>query len=351
MTNRKRLLVAQNITGPGWALLEHRQDIEVVTYDSTMPDAAYRALLPGAHAIALYSKPFRAEELARADEMQVIGRIGVGYDAVDVAGCTQAGILLMTTGTANSVSVAEHALSLMFELARRNREFDTMVREGRWHERFAAPPVDLFERTLLVVGFGRIGTRLAARCRALEMTVLVCDPYVEPARIRTAGCEPVTLAVGLARAHFVSIHCPKTQETTGMFDAAALARLRSGAFIVNTARGGIIDEDALHAALVSGQLGGAALDVFDQEPVPASHPLLQLSNVVVAPHMAGNTAEALDRMSRAAIANILSVFDGTPDRDNVINKDALVSPAGKLRTAAGSSPAFRPPAGTRPDRH
>ena len=324
MTARKRLLIAKDVTAAGWALLANRSDIEKIPYDSTMPDEAFHALLPGAHAIALYSKPFRAAELAHADSLQVIGRIGVGFDAVDLAGCSARGILVMTTGTANSVSVAEHALALMFELARRTAHFDALVRQGSWHERSAALPLDLCGRTLLVVGFGRTGSRLAARARALDMTVLVNDPYIDIARIRASGCEPVTLGTALPRADFVSIHCPKTAESTGLFDAARLARMKSGAFIINTARGGIIDEAALHAALVSGQLGGAALDVFAVEPVPVDHPLLDLPNVVVAPHMAGNTAEALDRMSRVAIANILSVFDRAPERDNVVNKESLV---------------------------
>ena len=321
--NRKRLLVAQAITPAGWALLENRPDIEAVRYDSAMPDEAYRALIPGAHGIALYTRQFGPAELARCDNMEVIGRVGVGYDLVDVPGCTEKGILLMVSGTANSVSVAEHALSLMFDLARRSAEFDAMTRKGDWSQRLVAPPLDLWERTLLVVGFGRIGTRIAARCRGLEMKVLVCDPYVDAGLIRAAGCEPVTLAAGLARADFVTVHCPKNAETTGMIGAAQLARLRSGAFVVNTARGGIIEEGALYDALASGHLGGAGLDVFVEEPVPAEHPLLSLANVVVAPHMAGNTVEALDRMSRAAISNCLSVFDGAPVVENVINKEVL----------------------------
>ena len=249
--------------------------------------------------------------------------MGCGTEAVDVPGCTAQGILVMSTGAANAASVAEHALSLMFELSRRNAAFDALVRRGRWHERSADPPIDLYGRTLLVVGFGRIGSRLAARARALEMTVLVSDPYVDPGRIRAAGCEPVPLCPALPRADFVSIHCPRTAETTGLFDAARLARMKSGACLINTARGGIIDETALHAALVSGQLAGAGLDVFAVEPVPTDHPLLDLPYVVVTPHMAGRTADALDRMSRATIANILSVFDGAPDRDNVVNREAL----------------------------
>jgi D-3-phosphoglycerate dehydrogenase len=323
MTNRKRLLIATAVTPAGWALLEDRPDIETITYDSAMPVDAYRALLPGAHGIALYTRPFGAGELAAADEMRVVSRVGVGYDLVDVPGCTAKGILLMTTGIANSVSVAEHALSLMFELARRTAEYNAIVHRGDWSQRLTTPPLDLFGRTLLVVGFGRIGSRIAARCRALEMAVLVCDPYVDAARIVAAGCEPVSLAAGLPRADVVTVHCPRNAETTGMIGAAQLARLKSGAFVINTARGGIVDEAALHAALVSGHLGGAGLDVFVEEPVPADHPLLELHNVVAAPHMAGNTVEALDRMSRAAIANVLSVFDGAPNRDNVINPEAL----------------------------
>jgi D-3-phosphoglycerate dehydrogenase len=323
MNNRKRLMMATTVTPAGWALLENRPDIETVVYDPTLPDEEIRALLPGTHGIALYTAKFGAAELAVADAMQVIGRLGVGYDLVDVPGCTAKGVLLMIAGTANSVSVAESALSLMFDLARRGAEYDAMVHKGDWSRRLAMPPLDLCGRTLLVVGFGRIGTRIAARCRALEMNVLVCDPYVDAAAIRAAGCEPVTLAAGLSRADIVTVHCPRNEETTGMIGAAQLARLKSGAFVINTARGGIVEETALHEALVSGHLGGAGLDVFVQEPVPADHPLLALPNVIAAPHMAGNTVEALDRMSRAAVGNILSVFDGAPNRENVVNKEAL----------------------------
>jgi D-3-phosphoglycerate dehydrogenase len=323
VTNRKRALIGDSIRAPGWALLEKRPDIEAVRFASGLSQAAYHALLPGAHGIALSLDPFGPAELAVADEIQVIARVGVGYDLVDVPGCTAKGVLLMTTGIANSVSVAEHALSLMFDLARRSAGFDAMLHHGGWEQRLAVPPIDLYEHTLLVVGFGRIGTRIAARCRALEMTVLVCDPYVNAALIRGAGCEPVTLAAGLPRADFVTVHCPRNAETTGMIGAAQLARMKRGAFIVNTARGGIVDEAALHAALVSGHLGGAGLDVFVQEPVPTDHPLLALPNVIGAPHMAGCTAQALDRMSRATIANILSVFDGAPIRENVVNQEAL----------------------------
>ena len=151
-------------------------------------------------------------------------------------------------------------------------------------------PYDLFGKTVLIVGFGRIGTRTAKRCLAMEMNVLVFDPYKPAADIKAAGCEPVAdLDAALPRADFVSIHCPKTPETVGMFNAARLKRMKPTAYLINTARGGIVDEPALHDALVSGKLAGAGLDVFEQEPPPAGHALFALPNVIMAPHVAGVT--------------------------------------------------------------
>jgi D-3-phosphoglycerate dehydrogenase / 2-oxoglutarate reductase len=213
---------------------------------------------------------------------------------------------------------------MMMALAKRGAELHAMVQDNRWAKRLEAVPVDLFGKTVLVVGFGRIGTRSAKRCQAMEMDVLVFDPYVPAAQIKAAGCEPVAeLDAALPRADFVTIHCPKTPETVGMFNAARLARMKPTAYLVNTARGGIIDEPALHAALTSGKLAGAGLDVFDKEPTPADNPLLKLPTVISAPHMAGVTRESLDRMGLQTARNILSALDGAPIRENVINKEVL----------------------------
>jgi D-3-phosphoglycerate dehydrogenase len=172
------------------------------------------------------------------------------------------------------------------------------------------------------VGFGRIGTRQARRCLGFDMNVLIYDPYVDTAKIAAAGCEAVTdLDTALPRVDFVSIHCPKNPETIGMFNTARLAKMKKGAFIVNTARGGIIDEPALHAALVGGHIAGAGLDVFDQEPTPADNPLLKLNNVISSPHMAGVTVEAVAAMAVATARNILSVLDGAPNKENTINPE------------------------------
>jgi D-3-phosphoglycerate dehydrogenase len=231
---------------------------------------------------------------------------------------------LMVAGAANSPSVAEQAMHFMFALAKRGAELNAMVKAHRWGDRFKALPIDLIDKTLLIIGFGRIGTRVAKRCLAMEMTVLVYDPYVKSEAIRAAGCEPVTgLDLALPRADFVTIHCPKTDETVGMFDAARLKRMKPTAYLVNTARGGIVNETDLHAALTSGVIAAAGLDVLDREPPDPDNPLLALDNVITAPHMAGVTRESIDRMAVQAVRNVLSVFDGAPIVENVVNPEVL----------------------------
>jgi D-3-phosphoglycerate dehydrogenase len=256
--------------------------------------------------------------------MMVVTRIGVGFDAVDVPALSRRKVPLMVAGTANSPSVAECAMFMMLTLAKRATEMHALVRDNRWPERLGMLPFDLYGKTILIVGFGRIGSRTAKRCLAMEMNVLIFDPYKAPADIKAAGCEPVAdLDAALPRADFVSIHCPKNPETIGLFNAARLARMKPKAFLVNTARGGIVDEAALYTALTSGKLAGAGLDVFEQEPPPAGQALLSLPNVITAPHVAGVTVEAVDRMSEQTARNILSVLDGSPLSQNVINQDVL----------------------------
>jgi D-3-phosphoglycerate dehydrogenase / 2-oxoglutarate reductase len=185
-------------------------------------------------------------------------------------------------------------------------------------------PVDLAGKTVLIIGFGKIGTRSARRFAAMETNVLVYDPYIYSETIRGSGYQPVQdLDEAVARADFITIHCPKTPETVGMFNAARLARMKPTAFLVNTARGGIVDEKALYDVLANNRIAGAALDVFEQEPTPADNPLLTLNNFIAAPHAAGVTREAVERMAVVAVENILSVIDGKPNRENVVNKEVL----------------------------
>lgn len=325
-TNKKRLLVPDIFGMAGLDILKRRDDVDVVTFPGTMPSPAFRDRLRElgeVNGVALGGTPFGPLERDAAKGLQVVARIGVGYDAVDVPALTEKRIPLMVAGIANSPSVAEHAIFLMMTLAKRAAHFHAMVQEGRWGDRMKAMPVDLLGKTLLIVGFGRIGTRTAKRALAMEMNVLVYDPYVKPDAVKAAGCEPVDLDTALPRADFVTIHCPKTPETVGMIDARRLGLMKPTAILVSTARGGIIVEPALHAALTGGTLAAAGLDVFEQEPTPKDNPLLQLPNFISSPHMAGVTTEAVMRMAEATAANMLSVLDGKPNRDNVINKEVL----------------------------
>jgi D-3-phosphoglycerate dehydrogenase len=326
-TNKKKLLITQSMARLGWDLLRERGDIEPVQFPGTVTTSDFRALLTQhapVHGVALGVTPFGEAEIAAAREMLVVTRIGVGYDAVDVPALTKRKIPLMVAGSANSPSVAEQAMFMMMTLAKRGAELNAMVQANQWAKRMTAVPVDLFGKTVLIVGFGRIGTRSAKRCQAMEMNVLVYDPYMPTAAIKAAGCEPVaSLDEALPRADFVTVHCPKTPETVGMFNAARLARMKPTAYLVNTARGGIIDEPALYAALSTGKLAGVGLDVYEKEPVQPDNPLLKLGNVVSAPHMAGVTKESLDRMGLQTAKNILSALDGKPIRENVINQEVL----------------------------
>jgi len=313
--NKKKVMLPKTMAKAGWDVLIGRDDVEAVGYDPyiTMPDL--QVALRDTDGIALSLTPLKGPEIAVAPRLRVAARIGVGYDAVDIPALTARGIPLMVVGTANSVSVAEHAIFMMYALAKKAMFQDAAVRDDRWQHRWKDIPVDLAAKTLLVVGFGRIGTRTAKRCLAMDMTVLVYDPYVPAATIKAAGCEPVSdLSAALPRADVVTIHCPKTPETVGMFDAARLAVMKPTAYIVNTARGGLIDEPALHAALSSGKLAGAGIDVFDKEPTPADNPLTKLPNTIVSAHMAGVTTESMDRMAVTTVKNILSVLDGAPNK-------------------------------------
>ena len=326
-TNKKKVLVTSTFATGGMALLKERNDVETLTFPNLISQAEFNALLKQhapVHAVALGGTRFGEDELNSAGDMRVVTRIGVGFDAVDLDALNKRKIPLLTTGIANSPSVAEAALFMMLALAKRGAELDALVKQGRWSERAKTIPFDVLGKNVVVVGFGRIGTRTVKRCLAMEMNVLVYDPYKPAAEISAAGAEPVKdLDAALARADFVSIHCPKSPETVGLFNAARLAKLKPTAYLINTARGGIVDEPALYDALSSGRLAGAGLDVFEQEPPPSGHSLFALPNVIMAPHVAGVTVEAVDRMSEQTARNILSALDGQPLRQNVINQDVL----------------------------
>jgi D-3-phosphoglycerate dehydrogenase len=256
--NRKKMLVPLTMSQAGLAVVRGRDDIDMVAYSPDVDAETFHSLLANAHAVALSTTRFGAAELAAAPQLRVVGRIGVGYDSVDVAALSGRGVPLMVVGTANSASVAEAAVYMMLALAKRGMVLDRLVKQGGWRSRFEFAPFDLLGKTVLIIGFGRIGTRTAARCAGFEMRVAVHDPFVPAEGILAAGAHPAPdLDAALREADFVTIHCPKNEQTVGMFDARRLALLKPTAYLVNTARGGIVDEAALYAALVAGSLAGA----------------------------------------------------------------------------------------------
>src|SRR5512140_3781526 len=264
---KKRLLLPDTMARTGWDYVRGRDDVEAISFSPTLATPDFQLLLRDVDGVALTSTPLRAADIDAAPRLRAVGRIGVGYDAVDVPALNRRRIPLLTTGTDNSPTVAEYAMFMMLALCKRGAAKDALVRQGRWFERLIELPTELLGKTLLIVGFGRIGTRIARRCLAMEMDVQVYDPYVPANAIRSAGCTPVAdLDAALPHADFVTLHCPKTPETTDMFNAARLARMKPSARLINTARGGIVDEAALHAALAAEKLAGAGLDTFDREP-------------------------------------------------------------------------------------
>ncbi len=324
-SNKRKVMLPHTMGLQGLDIVRAREDIETVVYPAGISQAGLLPQLADCAGIALSGTPFRRTEMDASPAMQVVARIGVGYDAVEVPALTARRVPLMVAGTANSTSVAEQAFHLMITLAKKIRVMDGLVRDGKWNDRHQALPMELAGKTVLILGFGRIGTRTARRCLGFDMTVLVYDPFVDGAKIAAAGCEAVAdLDAALPRADFLTIHCPKSPATVDLIDAVRLAKMKRGAFLVNTARGGIVNEPALYEALESGQIAGAGLDVFDMEPTPVDNKLLSLGNVIASPHMAGVTAEAVQAMAVATARNILSVLDGEPNRDNTINPEVYL---------------------------
>lgn len=271
--------------------------------------------LPDVDGVVVRTARLSEERLRRATQLKVIGKHGVGVDNVDVAAAHSLGIPIVFTPGVNSQAVAEHALTLMLIVARQIPTSSRLLREGSFDlARQTVVAVDLHGKTLGLVGLGQVGRRLASICRqGLAMRVLAFDPYVSPDRAGDYGVELTDALEPLLReSDVVSIHAPLTPETRGIVDRAALAQMKPTAYLINCARGGLVDEDALLEALEGGRLAGAGLDVFVDEPTPADHPLFRLENVVVTPHVAGSSDEALRLMAETVAEDVLCVLRGEP---------------------------------------
>jgi D-3-phosphoglycerate dehydrogenase / 2-oxoglutarate reductase len=237
-----------------------------------------------------------AQVMEQAPNLKIIGRAGVGTDNIDLATATQRGVVVVNSPEGNTVAASEHTIAMLLAMARHIPQADASMHAGQW-QRNAFVGTELFGKTLGVLGLGKIGSRVAKTCLSLGMKVLVYDPFLSPAMAETLGVQPVALDTIWEQADFISIHTPKIKETVHLLNRNTLARCKEGVKIVNCARGGIIDEAALAEALLSGQVGGAAIDVFEQEPPQADCPLLNLptacaNRLIITPHLGASTQEA-----------------------------------------------------------
>ena len=270
-----------------------------------------------------------AAAVARADlRLKLVSRHGVGYDSVDVASMSRAGVLVANTPNAVPRPVATIALTFILALAHRLFAKDKLTREARWPERLDHMGLGLTGRTLGVVGAGRIGKELLRMARVFDLKLLAADPYAEELELAYIGARKVPLAQLMAESDFVAVTCLLNEETRHLIDAAALALMQSHAYLVNVARGPVVDEAALYEALAARRIAGAGLDVFEEEPTPASNPILKLDNVILAPHSLCWTDELFDNIARTAIGAIVDTHAGRSPRF-VVNADALAHPRTK----------------------
>lgn len=309
------ILVVDNILPEGLAVLHAAPD--AATDDVRLTRAELLARVPDYDALIIRSGTAIDRALIeRGTRLKVIGRAGISLNNVDIAAATERGVMVLNTPQANSLATAEHTLALLLALCRHLPQAETSLRRGEW-ERSRFLGTQLQGKTLGLIGFGRVGQLVAVRALAFGMEVLAYDPYLDLELARQLNVTVAPFNELLARADMVSLHATLTPETRHLIGAPELARLKRGAWLVNTAHGDLVDEDALHTALTTGQLAGAALDVFAQEP-PLHSPLLQLPNVVCSPHLGASTMEAQRDVSIQVAEHVLEALRGA-DYRNVVN--------------------------------
>ena len=288
--------------------------------------------LAHADAVVVLGPSVTAASLEGAEHLAVVARIGVGYDAVDVEACTKAGVALTITPDGVRRPVASAALTFLLALAHRLPLKDRMTREGRWGEKPDHMGIGLRGRTLGLIGMGNIGTEILTLAAPWQMQTVVCDPYADPEAVTAAGATRLGLPDLLEQADFIIICCALTPDTHHLIGADQLARMKPSAHLINIARGPIIDQAALTHALQNGLIAGAALDVFEQEPINLEDPLLDLDNVILAPHALAWTDESFRMMGESAFAGILAASKGRAP-DHVVNQEVLGSTLFKEKLA------------------
>jgi D-3-phosphoglycerate dehydrogenase / 2-oxoglutarate reductase len=316
-----RVLLSDSLGPEGLARLREQPDLEIDAKPGLSP-AELVEIVGRYHALVVRSATkVTADVIARADQLRVIGRAGIGVDNIDVDAATQRGIVVMNTPGGSNVTTAEHALAMLLALARNIPQAAAAVRGGEW-PRSKWLGTELCNKVLGIIGLGNIGTIVAERAVGLRMKVIAYDPFVTPEAAARLRVELVPLDQLFPRADFITIHTPLTAETRGLVGRDSIARMKRGVRIVNCARGGIVDEAALADAIRAGHVAGAALDVFEQEPPPADHPLRALDQVIATPHLGASTAEAQVNVA-VAIAQQVAEFLTKGTIHNAVNAPSL----------------------------
>lgn len=311
-----RLLVTDDLSPEAVAVLEEQDDIKFDVIKGLSPQELAEVIGDYEGLIVRSSAKATAEVIAAGDKLKVIGRAGVGVDNIDLQAASERGIVVMNTPGANSVATAEHTMALLLSLCRHVPEAAASLRAGRW-DRKLYKGVEMRRKTIGIVGLGRIGRRVARRCRSFGMEVICFDPYLSDDRAHEMHIERVSMDELLERSDFITLHAALTPSTRGLIGEEAIAKMKPGVRIVNAARGALIDEDALIKALQEGKVAGAALDVLTQEPVDPDNPLLQMSNVVVTPHLAASTEEAQREVGMLVACQVIDALHGVDFRNAV----------------------------------
>ncbi|API57740.1 3-phosphoglycerate dehydrogenase (plasmid) [Rhizobium leguminosarum] len=315
------ILIAGKLHPAGLALLDRTPSL-TYTHVEEVSEASYQPYLADADAMVIRTQPMSAGSIALATRMQIVSRHGVGYDAVDLSALNARQIPLCIVGDVNSVSVAEHAMMFILAAAKKLIQADSSVRNGPWEWRNKLQAVEISGRRLLIIGYGRIGRHLARMASGFNMEIRAYDPFLETKGWPAGNVKAAPdLNEALGWADVISVHAPKADRP--LIGSAEIALMKREAILINTARGGVIEESALAAALAEGRIGAIGTDVFDEEPPCRTHPLLRLEQVVLTPHIAGLTIQAAERMAISSVQNIIDYFAGTLSPELIVNKDHL----------------------------
>jgi D-3-phosphoglycerate dehydrogenase len=320
----KKVAMIGSIHEDGWKILEE-ENCEVFEINDFSKKNLIEQLCD-VDGIALRTAQLDEEILRKCPKLKIVARHGVGYDSVDLNYLNQNKQALAVTGTSNAVSVAEHVMTMFLCLIKQINKSDNFVKSGKFTEKNELPDFfELYKKNILILGFGRIGQALARRCLGFEANIYVCDPFVDQTTIESKNCRKIGFDEGLSIADFISIHMPLNNETNKLISKDQFLLMKKECILINTARGGIINEEALVWALKNKKIYGAGLDVFETEPPSNNNPLLELDNVLLTPHNAALTLECRKRMAVETCQNILYYLNDHAklNKNNIVNRKEL----------------------------